>query len=185
MLQPFLLKTVNETKISNKFTFKQHSNSNNQHHQQQVSIDPQRVYVADPSATKHTAVPASTPGPNGETWCWWQCTVKGGREARDIDAVAVAKAVEALGAGEIMLNCIDNDGKGQGFDLALVGAVADAVTIPVIASSGAGAPAHFSEVFEKTKASAALAAGIFHRREVAIADVKRHLAAAGLPARAV
>jgi glutamine amidotransferase/cyclase len=58
-------------------------------------------------------VPASEPGPNGEEWCWWQCTVKGGREARDIDAVAVAKAVEALGAGEIMLNCINNDGKGQ------------------------------------------------------------------------
>lgn len=78
-----------------------------------MSIDPQRVYVADPSATKHTAVRASEPGPNGEQWCWWQCTVKGGREARDIDAVAVAKAVEALGAGEIMLNCINNDGKGQ------------------------------------------------------------------------
>jgi hypothetical protein len=71
------------------------------------------VFVADPASCRHTCVPASEPGPNGEAWCWWQCTVKGGREARDIDAVAVAKAVEALGAGEIMLNCINNDGKGE------------------------------------------------------------------------
>lgn len=78
-----------------------------------MSIDPQRVYVPDPSQTRHTCVEAAAPGPNGERWCWWQCTVKGGREARDIDAVAVARAVEALGAGEIMLNCIDNDGRGQ------------------------------------------------------------------------
>lgn len=70
--------------------------------------------MADPAAAApHTAVPAATPGPNGEEWCWWQCTVKGGREARPIDAVAVAKASEALGAGEIMLNAIDNDGTGK------------------------------------------------------------------------
>jgi hypothetical protein len=79
----------------------------------QVSIDPRRVYVSNPSDTRHTCVPASKPGPNGEAWCWWQCTVKGGREGRDLDAVALAKAVEALGAGEIMLNCIDNDGTNQ------------------------------------------------------------------------
>lgn len=112
----------------------------------QISIDPRRVYVADPSATTHTCVPATTPGPAGERWCWWQCTVKGGREGRDIDAVQLAKAVEALGAGEILLNCIDNDGVGQGFDLHLVDAVAQAVTIPVIASSGAGSPEHFTQV---------------------------------------
>jgi glutamine amidotransferase/cyclase len=69
--------------------------------------------VKDPSETKHTCVKASAPGPEGEAWCWWQCTVKGGREGRDIDAIQLAKAVEAMGAGEIMLNCIDNDGKGQ------------------------------------------------------------------------
>ncbi|KAL4426191.1 hypothetical protein ABPG77_007473, partial [Micractinium sp. CCAP 211/92] len=92
-------------------------------------------------------------------------------------------AVEDLGAGEILLNCIDNDGVGQGFDCELVGAVSDAVTIPVIASSGAGAPEHFSEVFQKTKAAAALAAGIFHRREVPITAVKEHLNSTGIPAR--
>uniref|UniRef100_A0A383VTI8 Imidazole glycerol phosphate synthase hisHF n=2 Tax=Tetradesmus obliquus TaxID=3088 RepID=A0A383VTI8_TETOB len=148
-----------------------------------VSIDPRRVYVKDPSETKHTCVKASEPGPEGEAWCWWQCTVKGGREGRDIDAIQLAKAVEAMGAGEIMLNCIDNDGKGQGFDLALVDAVSKAVTIPVIASSGAGAPKHFTEVFQSTGAAAALAAGIFHRREVGIIEVKQHMAGNRVPAR--
>eukprot|EP00775_Hariotina_reticulata_P003003 gene3003-3284_t len=148
-----------------------------------VSIDPRRVYVADPSETGHTCVKASQPGPNGERWCWWQCTVKGGREGRDLDAIELAKAVEAMGAGEIMLNCIDNDGKGQGFDLALVDAVSKAVTIPVIASSGAGAPDHFTEVFKATGAAAALAAGIFHRKEVAIDQVKQHMAHNQVPTR--
>jgi imidazole glycerol-phosphate synthase len=71
----------------------------------------------------------------------------------------------------------------QGFDLELVDAVASAVSIPVIASSGAGSPEHFSEVFKGTQASAALAAGIFHRKEVKISEVKAHMAAAGLPTR--
>ncbi|KAG2499823.1 hypothetical protein HYH03_002115 [Edaphochlamys debaryana] len=148
-----------------------------------ISIDPRRVYVADPSAVPHATVRTAKPGPNGEQYCWWQCTVKGGREGRDIGAVELSKAVEALGAGEILLNCIDNDGVGKGFDLELVDAVSKAVTIPVIASSGAGCPQHFSEVFQNTGAAAALAAGIFHRREVGIDDVKRHLAQEQIPAR--
>lgn len=71
----------------------------------------------------------------------------------------------------------------QGFDVELVKAVSDAVTIPVIASSGAGCPEHFSEVLLETNASAALAAGMFHREEVAIADVKDHMANSGVPTR--
>lgn len=62
---------------------------------------------------KHRTVKTSKPGPNGEEFVWWQCTVKGGREGRDIGAVELAQAVEALGAGEILLNCIDNDGAGK------------------------------------------------------------------------
>lgn len=73
--------------------------------------------------------------------------------------------------------------QGAGFDLELVKAVSDAVGIPVIASSGAGAPEHFSEVFGATRASAALAAGIFHRRDVGIDEVKTHLQDCGLPVR--
>jgi hypothetical protein len=148
-----------------------------------VSIDPKRVYVADPAQCSHNTVKAKQQGPNGEEYCWYQCTVKGGREGRDLDAVQLAQAVEALGAGEILLNSIDADGACSGFDLELIQAVSDAVTIPVIASSGAGSPEHFSQVFNNTKASAALAAGIFHRQEVAISDVKSHMAAGGLPTR--
>ena len=76
-----------------------------------VSIDPKRRYVAEPADTSHKTVETQRPGPNGEKFVWWQCTVKGGREARDIGAVELAQAVEQLGAGEILLNCIDNDGQ--------------------------------------------------------------------------
>lgn len=148
-----------------------------------VSIDPRRVYVADPQQCPHHTVCTGHPGPNGEQYCWWQCTVKGGREGRDLGAVELALAVQELGAGEILLNCIDKDGAASGFDLELVRTVADAVTIPVIASSGAGSPQHFSEVFHSTKAAAALAAGIFHRSEVDIADVKHHMQQEGIPTR--
>jgi len=152
-----------------------------------ISIDPKRVYVESKEAAgdKHTVVELdeSQAGPNGERLCWYQCTVKGGREARDICAVTVAKATEALGAGEIMLNCIDMDGQGQGYDLPLMQAVCTAVTIPVIASSGAGKPEHFADVFKKTGVQAALAAGMFHRKEVEIEAVKSHIRQAGIPAR--
>ncbi|HHD63906.1 MAG TPA: imidazole glycerol phosphate synthase HisHF, partial [Desulfobulbaceae bacterium] len=105
----------------------------------------------------------------------YQCTIKGGREGRDLDAVTLAKACEELGAGEILLNCIDKDGTNSGFDLELINSVRDAVTIPVLASSGAGSAEHFLEVFLKTDAAAALAAGIFHRKEVPISEVKTYL----------
>ena len=109
--------------------------------------------------------------------------MKGGREARDICAVTVAKAAERLGAGEIMLNCIDMDGQGKGYDLPLMKAVADAVSIPVIASSGAGNPGHFIEVFSRTSVEAALAAGMFHRKEVEIEQVKNEMRNNGVRAR--
>jgi imidazole glycerol-phosphate synthase len=148
-----------------------------------ISIDPRRVYVRSPEETSHRCLPSPEPGPNGEQWCWYQCTVKGGREGRDIDAIELARACEDLGAGEILLNSIDRDGTGLGFDLGLIQAVADAVTIPVIASSGAGRVEHFSQVFEATGVEAALAAGIFHREEVPIAAVKAHLRERGIETR--
>ncbi len=85
-----------------------------------------------------------------------------------------------MGAGEFMVNCIDCDGKGDGYDLELLKIVKRSVAVPVIASSGAGEPAHFAEAFELARADAALAAGIFHRREVAIAAVKAHLKGRGI-----
>ncbi|MCG6910861.1 MAG: imidazole glycerol phosphate synthase subunit HisF [Deltaproteobacteria bacterium] len=148
-----------------------------------ISIDPRRVYVKSPDATRHPVVETAIPGPGGERYCWYQCTIKGGREGRDIDAATLARVCEDLGAGEILLNCIDRDGTNAGFDIQLIEAVKRAVSIPVIASSGAGCVEHFHEVFVKTEVEAALAAGIFHRREVPIADVKSHLHEQGIPVR--
>ncbi len=148
-----------------------------------ISIDPRRVYVASPAATPHHTIRTAFPGPNGEEYCWYQCTVKGGREGRDVDAVQLAQVCQELGAGEILLNCIDKDGTNSGFDLELINQVKAAVSIPVIASSGAGRVEHFSEVFEKTAAEAALAAGIFHRCEVPIAAVKEHMRQRGIETR--
>ncbi|KAJ7960796.1 Imidazole glycerol phosphate synthase hisHF [Quillaja saponaria] len=140
-----------------------------------VSIDPRRVYIKDTIDVEFKVIRVSNPGPNGEEYAWYQCTVNGGREGRPIGAYELAVAVEELGAGEILLNCIDCDGQGKGFDIDLIKLISDAVSIPVIASSGAGAVEHFSEVLKKTNASAALAAGIFHRKEVPIQCVKEHL----------
>ncbi len=153
-----------------------------------ISIDPKRVYVGQDEQvtnTNHVVVDLedSQVGPNGERRCWYQCTVKGGRESRDICAVTVAKAAEALGAGEIMLNCIDMDGQCNGFDHSLMKAVSDAVSIPVIASSGAGNEQHFTDVFTATNVQAALAAGMFHRKEVEIDAVKKHMMSNGIPSR--
>jgi len=140
-----------------------------------VSADPRRVYTASAEKGGHHVIPTRFPGPRGERYCWYQCTVKGGRENRNLDAVTLCRICERLGAGEILLNCIDRDGTNAGFDLELINAVTAAVSIPVIASSGAGNVDHFMEVFTETRAEAALAAGIFHRREVPIAAVKDHL----------
>ncbi|XP_057724587.1 imidazole glycerol phosphate synthase hisHF, chloroplastic [Arachis stenosperma] len=148
-----------------------------------VSIDPRRVYVKNPTDVQFKTIRVSNRGPNGEEYAWYQCTVNGGREGRPIGAYELAKAVEELGAGEILLNCIDCDGQGKGFDIDLVKLISNAVSIPVIASSGAGAAEHFSEVFAKTNASAALAAGIFHRKEVPIQTVKEHLLKEGIEVR--
>ena len=148
-----------------------------------ISVDPRRVYVHSPGETRHQTIETTTPGPQGERYCWFQCTVKGGREGRDVGAVELAQACEQLGAGEILLNSIDRDGTGSGFDLELVAAVRSSVGIPVIASSGAGCVEHFAEVFAATGVEAALAAGIFHRREVPIQAVKAYLIGQGIEIR--
>jgi len=156
-----------------------------------ISVDPRRIYVSDPSSTPHHTIPTQFPGPNGERHVWYQCTVKGGREGRDVDVRQLVTAVEAMGAGEILLNCIDRDGSNSGFDLELVNDVKDAVKIPVIASSGAGEPKHFDEVFERTGTDAALGAGmvssiyLFSFRkgctEGRCADVRRSSIAENIP----
>lgn len=148
-----------------------------------VSVDPKRVYVSKPTETKHNTIQTKYPGPNGEALCWYACTIKGGRETRDMDVVELVTAVEAMGAGEILLNCIDKDGTNSGFDLELINQVKSAITIPVIASSGAGNPGHFEEVFAKTRTDAALGAGMFHRGEFTVKQVKDFLGDKGLMVR--
>lgn len=150
-----------------------------------VSVDPKRVYVKSPEDTMHNTIQTSTRGPNGEEYCWYAVTIKGGRETRDMDAVQLVQAVEAMGAGEILLNCIDKDGTNSGFDLELIRSVKAAVRIPVIASSGAGNAGHFQEVFEKTNVDAALGAGMFHRGEWTVKQVKEELGKTGLLVRGV
>ncbi|KAF8971389.1 imidazole glycerol phosphate synthase HisHF [Flammula alnicola] len=155
-----------------------------------VSIDPRRVYVDDPAAYDGPykselvfgAADSAVEAERGRAW-WYQCTVSGGREAREMSVVELARGVEMLGAGEILVNSIDRDGTGLGFDLALVSLIKKNVKIPVVASSGAGTAQHFVDVFKGTDVEAALAAGIFHREEVGIAEVKSLLKAANINVR--
>ena len=107
----------------------------------------------------------------------------GGREPTGIEAVSYAREVVALGAGEILLTSMDRDGTKRGFDLELTRAVADAVTVPVIASGGVGTLQHLVEGVRDGHASAVLAASIFHYGECTIGEAKRFMAAAGLPVR--
>lgn len=113
----------------------------------------------------------------------WEVVVDGGRTATGRDVVAWAAECQARGAGEILLTSMDRDGGKQGFDLALLQAVTSEVNVPVIASGGAGTPAHMVEGIAQGGASAVLAASIFHFGEVGVAEVKEAMARAGVPVR--
>ncbi|OGO55883.1 MAG: imidazole glycerol phosphate synthase subunit HisF [Chloroflexi bacterium RBG_16_72_14] len=115
----------------------------------------------------------------------YQVVVKGGREPVGLDAVAWARRAVELGAGELLVTSIDRDGTQTGFDTALLRAVTLGVEVPVIASGGAAGPDDFVRAVRDGGADAVLAASIFHRRQVSIAEVKAVMAAAGLPVRAV
>ncbi|HET7264395.1 MAG TPA: imidazole glycerol phosphate synthase subunit HisF [bacterium] len=130
-----------------------------------VAIDAQR---AGPGPGARTASPR------------WDVFTHGGRRATGLDAVEWAARAAALGAGEILLTSMDQDGREDGFDLDLVRAVTRAVRIPVIASGGAGAPRHFVEAVTAADADAVLAASVFHYRTHSIAAVKAAMAAAGI-----
>lgn len=113
----------------------------------------------------------------------WQVYINGGRIPVGLEAVEWAREVEDRGAGEILLTSMDRDGTKDGYDIELTRAVADAVTIPVIASGGAGKLEDFLQVLTEGAASAALAASLFHFRELSVAQVKAYLAQHGLPVR--
>ena len=119
---------------------------------------------------------------DGES-CWFEATVKGGREGTGVDVVEWAREAAERGAGELFVNSIDADGTKDGYDIPLTRAVCDAVPTPVIASSGCGGPEHAHEVFTEAGADAALAASIFHFDEYSIREVKEYLDRRDVPVR--
>lgn len=129
-----------------------------------VNIDPKRIKQPDGSEK-------------------WDVHINGGRLPTGLEAVAWAREVERLGAGEIVLTCMDADGTKNGYDIEITRAVSDAVTIPVVASGGCGSPQHMFEAVTDGHASAALAASIFHYGEYTIDETKRYLADRGVPMR--
>ena len=111
----------------------------------------------------------------------FEVLIKGGQERAELDLIEWAQQVEELGAGEILLTSKDADGTKNGFDIPMTRAVADAVSIPVIASGGCGTLDHFSEAVLEGKAAAVLAASVFHFGEITVSQVKEHLRSKGLP----
>ena len=138
-----------------------------------ISVDAKRRF--DENGEYYAAV-------DGES-CWFECTVKGGREGTGLDVVEWAREAASRGAGELFVNSIDPDGTKEGYDIPLTKAVCDNVSTPVIASSGCGSPVHMDEVFTEAGADAALAASIFHFEEYSVDEVKRHLQTRGIPVR--
>jgi cyclase len=115
----------------------------------------------------------------------WEVHINGGRVPTGLEAVSWAREVERLGAGEIVLTSMDADGTKDGYDLEITAAVSEAVTIPVVASGGAGKPEHLADAITIGKADAALAASIFHFGEYTIEETKRVMAARGIAVRAI
>jgi cyclase len=135
--------------------------------------EPLRISNRPPAAKAELAAPATT----------WRVYTHGGRHPAGRDAVAWAQEAVALGAGEILLTSMDRDGTKDGYDLELTRAVSEAVTVPVIASGGAGTLEHFHEALTDGRADAALAASLFHFGIHTIAETKRYLAERGVEVR--
>ena len=138
-----------------------------------ISVDARRRY--DEAGDFYAAI-------DGES-CWFECTVKGGREGTGVDVVAWAREAESRGAGELFVNSIDADGTKDGYDIPLTEAVCENVGTPVIASSGCGGPEDMEEAFVEAGADAALAASIFHFGEYSIREIKEHLTERDVPVR--
>ena len=120
---------------------------------------------------------------NGDGRERWEVFIDGGRKPTGLEVVAWSKKGQADGAGEIVLNVMDSDGTREGYDLEMTAAVAEAVSIPLVASGGAGKPEHMADVVTLGKADAALAASIFHFGMYTVEQVKRCMAARGIPVR--
>ncbi len=137
------------------------------------------VVAIDVKRVKDVAGGAVSPPTNAK----WEVYINGGRIPVGLDAVAWAQEVESRGAGEILLTSMDCDGTKNGFDIELNRTIAEAVSIPVIASGGAGTLEHFYDVFTQGKVDAALAASIFHYREISLQEVKGYLRKRGIHVR--
>lgn len=127
--------------------------------------------IANALGTQAVVVAIDTKLINGK----WEVYINGGKVATGLDTIAWAQQAEALGAGEILLTSMHNDGTKNGFAIDITHQVCNAVSIPVIASGGAGSMEHFKEVFTQTSATAALAASVFHYGEIGIQDLKKYL----------
>jgi cyclase len=141
-----------------------------------VAIDAKRVYVKKQMADK-TAVNTA----DGK--CWWEVHIEGGKVSTGIDALAWAKTVKQLGAGELLLTSMDCDGTQKGFDIPFTKAIGEATNLPLIASGGAGDLKHIGEVLTDGGADAALAASIFHRFQYSVREVKEYLVENGIRTR--
>jgi cyclase len=113
----------------------------------------------------------------------YRVVIDGGRKDTDLDALEWARKAESLGAGEIVLNSIDADGTKEGYELTLTRMISEGVTIPVVASGGAGRPEHLTDVFTRAKADAALIASMVHYGDYTVPAIKDHLSGAGIPVR--
>lgn len=137
---------------------------------------------------RHIEIAARTQGTVGQVVAepggtWFRVFTHGGKTATELDAVTWARQCEELGAGEILLTSIDQDGTRAGFDLEMIARIVEAVSVPVIASGGAGSAEHIRDAFLLAGADAVLAAGIFHDATTTVGRVKRLVAEAGIPIR--
>jgi cyclase len=142
------------------------------------SIDVKRVYIDDDSKTSGKIVLDT---PQGK--CWWSLCIYGGRKQIEIDAIRWAEQVVGYGAGEILISSLDFDGTKKGYDLVFLKALSDRITVPIIASSGAGELKHILDALTIGKADAALAASIFHFGKYSIREIKEYLSRNHVPIR--
>ena len=143
-----------------------------------VAIDTKRVYL-------EKAAPDKIVVNTAEGRCWWEVYIEGGKVPTGMDAIAWAKTVKELGAGELLPTSMDCDGTQNGYDIPLTKSMSDATNLPVIASGGAGNLEHIYEALTAGKADAALAASIFHRSQYSVREVKEYLAERGVPVRLI
>jgi imidazole glycerol-phosphate synthase subunit HisF len=143
-----------------------------------IGIDAKRRYIDNPKESSDKIIVETEDG-----YCWYDCSIYGGRKFTGIDAIAWAGECEDRGAGEILLTSMDRDGTKDGYDNYLNKTVSEYVNIPVIASGGGGNPEHIYEAFKYGKADAALAASIFHYQEYPVPVVKEYLRGKGIPVR--